>query len=311
MIIRFLKLEVWQDGHHGRPLPTNSHQGGGNYCRRDKSPGRPDRGTYTRRSDAAVSVGGITITHATLHNFDEIERLGLKIGDTVVISRAGDVIPQVIKVLKNLRTGKEKVFRVPGKCPVDDSKVVREGLSTTAPIPVRGAPREQLYHFVARKAFDMRGLGGKIIGPVLDEGLIVDAADIFSLEAGDIKVLERFGGEVGRKYRAGGRRKEKITLAKFIYSLGILNVGEETAINLTKQFPTSSISEFTRKYPDFSKEDLEEVRDIGPKVSASIHEWFHEPRNVELLRKLDKAGVKIIKNIGPKRRKNSTEKPLC
>ena len=243
-----------------------------------------------------VSVGGITITHATLHNFDEIERLGLKIGDTVVISRAGDVIPQVIKVLKNLRTGKEKVFRVPGKCPVDDSKVVREGAIYHCSNPRCGARhREQLYHFVARKAFDIRGLGGKIIDRFLDEGLIVDAADIFSLEAGDIKVLERFGEKSAENIVREVGEKKKITLAKFIYSLGILNVGEETAINLTKQFPTSSISEFTRKYPDFSKEDLEEVRDIGPKVSASIHEWFHEPRNVELLRKLDKAGVKIIK----------------
>ncbi|MGC9603209.1 MAG: NAD-dependent DNA ligase LigA [Minisyncoccia bacterium] len=243
-----------------------------------------------------VGVGGITITHATLHNFDEIERLGLKIGDTVIISRAGDVIPQVKKVLKNLRTGKEKNFRVPAKCPVDGSKIIHEGAIYRCSNPRCGARhREQLYHFASRRAFDIRGLGGKIIDRFLDEGLIVDAGDIFNLERGDIEVLERFGEKSAENIVREIGEKKKITLAKFIYSVGILNVGEETAIDLAKQFPVSSISEFVKKYSRLSKEDLEEVRDIGPKVSESIYGWFREPRNLELLRKLDKAGISIVR----------------
>ncbi len=243
-----------------------------------------------------VGVGGITITHATLHNFDEIERLGLKIGDTVVISRAGDVIPQVTKVLKNLRVGKEKVFHIPLKCPVDGSKVIHEGAIYRCSNPRCGARhREQLRHFVSRRAFDIRGLGGKIIDRFLDEGLIVDAGDIFNLKEGDIKVLERFGEKSAENIVREIGEKEKITLARFIYSLGILNVGEETAIDLAKQFTASSISEFLKRYTRLSREDLEEVRDIGPKVSESIYEWFREAKNLELLRKLNGAGVTIVR----------------
>ncbi|MGC9611162.1 MAG: NAD-dependent DNA ligase LigA [Minisyncoccia bacterium] len=243
-----------------------------------------------------VGVGGITITHATLHNFDEIERLGLKIGDTVIISRAGDVIPQVTKVLKNLRTGGEKKFRVPANCPVDGSKIMHEGAIYRCSNPRCGARhQEQLSHFVSRRAFDIRGLGGKIIVRFLDEGLIADAGDIFSLKRGDIEILERFGEKSAENIVREIGEKKKITLARFIYSLGILNVGEETAIDLAKQFPASSVSEFLNKYSRLSKEDLENVRDIGPKVSASIYDWFRESRNLELLRKLNKAGVAIIR----------------
>jgi len=141
-----------------------------------------------------VSVGGITITHASLHNADEIERLGLRISDTVIVSRAGDVIPQVTKVLKELRTGKEKVFHMPSKCPIDGSKVVRDGVAHRCSNARCGARhREQLYHFVSRAAFNLEGMGPKIIDRFLDEGLIADAADIFELKQGDIAVLERFG----------------------------------------------------------------------------------------------------------------------
>jgi DNA ligase (NAD+) len=243
-----------------------------------------------------VGVGGITITHATLHNFDEIERLGLKVGDTVIISRAGDVIPQVTKVLKNLRMGKEREFRIPLKCPVDGSKIIHEGAVYRCSNPRCGARhQEQLFHFVSRRALDIRGLGGKIISRFLDEGLIADAGDIFSLKKGDIEVLERFGEKSAENIVREVEEKKKVTLARLIYGLGILNVGEETAIDLAKQFSASSINEFVKKYSRLSKEDLEEVRDIGPKVSESIYGWFREPRNRDLLRKLDKAGVSIVR----------------
>ncbi len=246
-----------------------------------------------------IGVGGITITHATLHNFDEIERLGVKIGDTVVVSRAGDVIPQVTKVLENLRTGKEKRFRVPANCPVDGSKVIKEGAIYRCSNPRCGARhREELYHFVGRKAFDIRGLGGKIIDRFLDEGLIADAADIFTLQKGDINVLERFGDKSAENIVNEIEEKKKIPLPRFIYSLGILHVGEETAILLAQaisnfQFPISKPRDALKALQKLSLEDLQRIRDIGPRVSASIYEWFREAKNIELLRKLSDAGVRI------------------
>jgi DNA ligase (NAD+) len=141
-----------------------------------------------------VSVGGVTVTHATLHNMDQIEKLGLKIGDTVIISRAGDVIPQVAQVLPALRTGKEKEINMPGKCPVDGGEVVREGAFYKCSNPDCGAKhKESLKHFVSRGAFNIEGLGPKILTRFMDEGLISDAADIFELEKGDIESLPRFG----------------------------------------------------------------------------------------------------------------------
>ncbi|OGY58744.1 MAG: hypothetical protein A3H06_00570 [Candidatus Colwellbacteria bacterium RIFCSPLOWO2_12_FULL_44_13] len=247
-----------------------------------------------------VSVGGITITHATLHNADEIERLGLKIGDTVVINRAGDVIPKVMKVLKELRTGKEKEFKMPAKCPVDGSVVVREGALNKCSNRECGArQRESLIHFVARTAFDIRGLGEKIIDVFMDEGLIADAADIFTLNKGDIIALPRFGEKSAENIISEIERKKEITLGRFLFALGILHIGEETALLLTEEFLKENKKEkispgeigifFARK----SKEDLERIQDIGPKVAESIEDWFGNKKNKELLEKLEKRGVRI------------------
>ena len=189
-----------------------------------------------------VFVGGITITHATLHNADEIERLGLKIGDTVIVSRAGDVIPQITEVLKGFRTGKEVAFHMPTRCPVDGSKVVREGAISRCSSPTCGAKhREFLYHFVSRGAFNIEGLGPKILDKFLDEGLISDAADIFTLVKGDISSLARFGERSAENIVTEVAEKKKVTLARFLYALGILHVGEETALTLSRnfQFPIS------------------------------------------------------------------------
>lgn len=246
-----------------------------------------------------VSVGGVTITHATLHNADEIERLGLRIGDTVVVSRAGDVIPQITKVLKELRSGKEKVFHMPKRCPVDGSPVVRDGVAHRCSNKDCGARnRQQLYHFVSRPAFDIRGLGEKVINRFLDEGLISDAADLFVLKEGDIAALERFGQKSAKNIVREIGEKRKISLPRFIYALGILHVGEETAQLLAdkatsdKRQPTkpTDVLEIFRK---LSFEDLQEIPDIGPKVAESIHNWFREARNVRFLEKLDEVGVRL------------------
>ncbi|MDE2019522.1 MAG: NAD-dependent DNA ligase LigA [Patescibacteria group bacterium] len=247
-----------------------------------------------------VNVGGVTITHATLHNADEIARLGLKIGDTVVVQRAGDVIPQITKVLVELRTGREKRFHMPEKCPVDGSRVVRDGAAFRCSSPDCGARhRESLYHFVSRGAFNIEGLGPKIIDRFLDEGLIADAADIFLLEKGDIAALPRFGEKSAENIVAEVRQKKKSSLPRFLYALGILQVGEETALALSRNIRVPAagngvkIGSILKTYQDLSLEDLQAVPDIGPKVAQSIYDWFHAARNVEFMERLEKAGVEV------------------
>ena len=245
-----------------------------------------------------VTVGGVTITHATLHNADEIARLGLKIGDTVVVSRAGDVIPQVNKVLKEFRTGKEKSFHMPERCPVDSSPVVRDGVIYRCSSKTCGARhREALYHFVARGAFNIEGLGPKIIDRFLDEGLISDAADIFTVKEGDIAALERFGEKSSGNLVREIKSKKQTTLPRFIFSLGILHIGEETAALLAahaakkkKIFSPSDVLDVFKKE---TADELQTIPDIGPKVAQSIHDWFHEERNTKLLSRLEAAGVTI------------------
>ncbi len=272
-----------------------------------------------------VNVGGVTITHATLHNMDEIERLGLKIDDTVIVSRAGDVIPQVTKVLKELRAGKEKSFHMPEKCPVDGSKVMRDGVAYKCSNPRCGARhREELYHFVSRGAYNLEGLGPKIIDRFLDEGLITDAADIFTLKKGDIEVLERFGEKSAQNIVDEIELRKKVQLDHFIYGLSILHVGEETARALAKSLIANCESQGIAKvvprlrsetknfipracrwvtqlsvanvlafFKNQSLENLQEIPDIGPVVAQSIYDWFHESRNIKFIEKLAKVGVEI------------------
>jgi DNA ligase (NAD+) len=242
-----------------------------------------------------VAVGGVTVTHATLHNFDEITRLDVKIGDTVVVSRAGDVIPKITGVLVNLRTGDEKAFRMPRVCPVDGSKVVREGALYKCSNTRCGAQeRERLRHFVSRGALDIRGLGGKIIDRFVDEGLVSDGADIFTVQEGDISVLPRFGAKSAENIVIEVEEKRRVALPRLLYALGILHVGEETAVVLAERFPVPTIADLVRVYSGLSREQLEAVPDVGPKVAESIYNWFHDDLNVQLLRKLERAGVTIV-----------------
>ena len=247
-----------------------------------------------------VGVGGITITHATLHNYDEIKRLGLKIGDTVVVSRAGDVIPKVTKVLAGLRTGKEKEFKMPRKCPVDESEVVADGVIYKCSNKNCGARlRENLYHFAGRSAYNIDGLGPKIIDRFLDEGLISDAADLFLLKTDDINSLERFGEKSAENIVSELSVKRIVTISRFIYALGILHIGEETARLLARQVNAKVKSEklkvksFIQTMQSLSIEDLQTLQDIGPKVAQSIYDWFNDKRNIDFLQKLEKVGVEI------------------
>lgn len=245
-----------------------------------------------------VMVGGITITHATLHNFDEIKRLDIKIGDTVVVNRAGDVIPKITHVLTNLRAGKEKSFIVPKKCPVDGSNLIQDGVILRCGNSNCAARhRESLYHFVSRGGFDIRGLGGKIVNRFLDEGLISTAADIFSLTTGDIEVLPRFGKKSAENIVKEVQEKKNVSLPRFIYSLGIFHVGEETARALARKYHLGSgrqgVQQFLVKYGKLSKENFETISDIGPVVAKSLADWFRNERNIELLEQFDSVGITI------------------
>jgi DNA ligase (NAD+) len=245
-----------------------------------------------------VSVGGVTITHASLHNADEIERLGLKIGDTVIVQRAGDVIPQITTVLTDLRTGREKTFKMPTQCPVDGSPVVRDGaISRCSSRTCAAQHREQLYHFASRAAFNIEGLGPKILDKLLDEGLISDAADIFTLQKGDLAALERFGEKSAENIVNEVAQKTHVTLPRFLYSLGILHVGEETAVTLAKTVPMPKIknqikiSDIAAIFDTLSLEELQTIPDVGPKVAQSIYDWFRAARNADLLARLEEGGV--------------------
>lgn len=237
-----------------------------------------------------VKVAGSTVSRATLHNMDEIERLNIKIGDTAIIQKAGDVIPDIIRVLPNLRTGKEKEFKMPSVCPSCGSKVVRkEGevayyCSNKNCLAVQ---KEKLYHFVSKKAFNIEGMGPKIIDRFMDEGFIKNAADIFRLKQGDIKGLFRFGEKSAKNLITSIEKSKKITLDRFIYALGIRHVGEETARDL------ASIIGSIEKIQRLPVEEISQTKDIGPVIAQSIYGWFRDPKNQELLNDLKGANIQI------------------
>jgi len=192
-----------------------------------------------------VPVGGVTISRATLHNENEIERLGLKIGDTVIVRRAGEVIPDIVKVLPKLRTGKEKSFHMPKKCPICESDVERREISDKKGVSAAyycvnkncfAQNRRRLAHFASKGAMDIVGLGPKIIDLLIKEGLASSPADFYELKEGDLVPLERFAEKSAANLIEAIDKSKKISLAKFIYALGILHVGEETADLLAKEF---------------------------------------------------------------------------
>ena len=258
-----------------------------------------------------VHIGGTTVTHATLHNFDQIERLDIRVGDTVVVQRAGDVIPQVMGVLKNLRSGKEKKFTVPEKCPIDGSKISHEGAIWRCISPNCGARlRESLHHFVARGAFNIEGLAPKILDKFIDEGFIIDAADIFTLEKDEIAELKGFGEKSAENIVEEAELKKKITLPKFIYSLGILHIGEEMALLLAEEFRSAGKNilkptDLSSALEGYSSEALQEIEGIGPRVAHSVYEWFRNPSHIKLLEKLERVEVQIEKFRAPTKGKLS------
>jgi DNA ligase (NAD+) len=243
-----------------------------------------------------VEVGGVTITKATLHNEEIIEKLGVKIGDTVVVGRAGDVIPEVVQVLVELRTGKEKEIKFPRECPICGTKLEKPigEIIWRCPNPKCPAKeRRYFYHFV--KVFDIVGLGPKIIDRLIDEGLVEDPADLFTLKEGDLLPLERFAEKSAKNLVNAIQSKKEITLARFIYALGIRNVGEETAEDLAKHFGS------LEKLKSATLFQLQQIRDIGPVVAQSIYSFFKDKKNLDFIEKLMKVGVKIVEEKKPER----------
>lgn len=235
-----------------------------------------------------VEVNGVTITRATLHNEREIERLGLKIGDTVIVGRAGDVIPEIMKVFPELRTGKEKKFKMPEYCPSCDTKLVKQGKDVIwrCPNPKCFSRKIKYFnHFVSKGSFNMEGLGPKIVERLLDEGLVADPADLFDLKIGDIDHLERFGEKSAENIIESIQKRKTIPYARFIYALGIRNVGVKTSLDLSHTFKS------IENMQNLSLEDLEKVRDIGPVVAKSIHDWFKDKDNIKFIEKLKERGV--------------------
>ncbi|MFH0905302.1 MAG: NAD-dependent DNA ligase LigA, partial [bacterium] len=239
---------------------------------------------------APVRLAGSTVSRATLHNEDEIRRKDVRIGDTVLVQKAGDVIPEVISVVKSKRPSGTKQFTMPSKCPICGGPVRRiEGEAAHRCVNKKCfvVQLRKLEHFVSRDAFDIEGLGTKIIEQLFNEGLVRDPADFFTLEEGDIEPLERFAEKSAQNLAAAIAKAKTIALDRFIYALGILHVGAQTARDLAVAF--NSLDEVARAW----KEDLIEVEGVGDKVATSVYMWLQDPANQALIRKLLKAGVKI------------------
>jgi DNA ligase (NAD+) len=234
-----------------------------------------------------VQVGGVTVSRSTLHNMDEIERLGLQIGDTVLIERAGEVIPHVLKVVKEGKN--RRPFRMPTKCPECGSAIHKaEGevayRCVNAACPAKR--KESLLHFAGRHAMDIDGLGEKIVDQLVDKGLVKDVADLYSLKLDQVANLERMAEKSAQNLLDEIAASKKQPLSRLIYALGMRFVGERTAQLLAENF--SSLEELAAA----KSEDLEKVTEVGPKVSESIVEFFSEPANRKLIKKLHAAGVR-------------------
>lgn len=237
-----------------------------------------------------VIVAGSKVSRATLHNQDEIERLDVRIGDTVVIQKAGDIIPEVVSVVKGLRTGKEKKFAMPKKCPYCAGEVVRRAGEVASYCPNRSCfavELRKLSHAVAKKAFNVEGLGPNKVKQLAEAGLIADLADVFELKKGDLEVLDRFGSVSADKLLQSIEKSKDVPLSRFLFALGIRHVGEEMAVTLSSRFGA------LEKIAEASREELEAIEDVGPIVAESIAEYFQNQENRAFLEKLLRAGVRI------------------
>ena len=235
-----------------------------------------------------VFVGGVTVSNTTLHNMDEIQRLGLSIGDEVIVRRAGDVIPKVVRVVGSKKKRETTSIATPSHCPVCKSPIEKDGavlLRCTGGSLCSAQRKEMLKHFASRSALNIEGLGNKLIEQFVDEGLIKDAADIFKLNSSVLIQMDRLGKKSAKNLLASIDKSKNTTLPKFIYALGIREVGEATAQALAYRYP--DIDDLLRA----TVEDLESIQDIGPTVSSNIVAFFSDVSNLDLIKRLTEVGV--------------------
>ncbi|HEC13071.1 MAG TPA: NAD-dependent DNA ligase LigA [Acidiferrobacteraceae bacterium] len=236
-----------------------------------------------------VFVGGATVTNATLHNQDEVKRKDVRIGDTVVVRRAGDVIPEVVSVVMSKRPKHTRRFKMPERCPVCDSKVERpEGESAarcTGGLYCAAQRREAIKHFASRRAMDIEGLGDKLVDQLDEQGMLSDLSDLYRLKLEDLAGLERMGEKSAKNLIDALKKSQSTTLARFLYALGIRDVGETTA---------RSLANYCGKLETLmhaEEEVLQEIPDVGPVVAGNVHTFFRESHNRQVIRKLIKRGM--------------------
>ncbi len=238
-----------------------------------------------------VKIGGVEVTRATLHNEDEIKRKDVKIGDTVVVQRAGDVIPEVVSVIVSKRKGSEKRIVFPESCPECGARVIRiEGEAAhrcTGGLSCPAQLKESIKHFCSKEGMDIEGIGEKIISQLVDKGIVKDIADLYLLKKDDLLKLDRMGSKLADNILNAIERSKETKLEKFLYALGIRNVGEHLARVLAREFGSIEVIR------ELSLGELMGIREIGPVVAESIYNFFREKRNNQVIQKLLKAGVKI------------------
>lgn len=238
---------------------------------------------------APVSLAGTTVSRATLHNPDEVKRLGVRIGDWVLIEKGGDVIPKVLKVIESKRTGEEKVFRMPKHCPVcggeisrPEGEVVSRCVAADCPAQLKG----RLLHFASRRAMRIEGLGESLVDQFVKSGKVRDAGDLYSLTLDDIASLERMAKKSAANLLAQIEASKQRDLSNLIYALGLRHVGDRTATTLARQF--GSLEALGKA----TVEELDEVPEIGLTVAESVRDWFDDEGNIELCKRLEAAGVR-------------------
>ena len=236
-----------------------------------------------------VPLGGVTVSRSTLHNEDEIERLGLLIGDHVLIERGGDVIPKVIKVIESKRTGKEKKFRMPARCPICDGLVSRPEGEAVSRCIAADCPAQligRLLHFASRRAMRIEGLGFALAEQLLEKKMVRDVADLYSLKLDDLASLERMAKKSASNVLSQVEASKTRDLWHLVYGLGIRHVGERTAGILARHFGS------LERLGSATVEELDAIHEIGLTMAQSIHDWFADAGNKELCRRLVQAGVR-------------------
>jgi len=236
-----------------------------------------------------VDVKGVTVSRATLHNEDYIKQKDVRVGDWVRVGRAGDVIPEVMEVIKERRTGKEKIFSMPSKCPVCGSNVVRDGAyyRCTGGLSCISQLKRSIVHFASKRAMDIEGLGGKTVDLLVDKGIIKRVSDIYKIKKEDLTKLPRFADKSSINLLEGIEKSKERGLARFIYALGIPNVGEHMARLLAERFKDIDT------LINAKEEELMGVPEIGPETASSIINFFKEEKNREEIEELKKCGVKM------------------